>query len=618
MRLTSDLLISTENSYSEITVLLVKVHGEYSLSRKASMWMLAFSLFYIVLLVSTFSFEQSYTGQVNAIQQNNSRVRNLNTGKTYSVIQEAINAPETLDGHEIFVASGTYYEHVNVTKSLSLIGEGQSTTIIDGNGKGKVVYVAADNVEVRNFTIQNGPFGLWLENSSNLKIIGNTLQDGSYGIRLYHSRNSELIGNDISEYTKFGVEIEESGNSTLHDNTIFENKYNFGVNGNSLFDFINDIDDSNTVNGKPIHYLINQHNTTIDAYTFKETGYLGLVNSNNIELKNLNVQDNKQGILFAFTTDSSISSVNAKNNWDGIYVAHSSNISVTGNNANSNFDYGIKFFNSSCSIASRNNVDNNGWAGIGLFKSPNSKVDENEANFNTYNLHIVYTNNSVIARNNALAIKPNGYSIAAYYSHNNVVYHNNFANSRVHIETKNGTPFTPRNSWDNGVEGNYWSLYRGIDADQDGIGDTPHGLRVHNIDNYPLMGKFYGFTVTLGKKDYGVTVISNSTISQFQFSPNDRRISFRATGEKGTIGFSRIAVQNTLLQNFPNGNLSFLINGKQPVMRRKWTNETRTYFYFSYMNRASESAIGLWITLALTSAFLIEFVLIFLVLKKKL
>jgi len=124
--------------------------------------------------------------------------------------------------------------------------------------------------------------------------------------------------------------------------------------------------------------------------------------------------------------------------------------------------------------------------------------------------------------------------------------------------------------------------------------------------------------VTLGEKDYSVTIISNSTISQFQFSPDDRRISFRATGEKGTIGFSRIAVPNSLLQNFPNGNLSFLINGEQPVTGRKWTNETRTFFYFSYMNRVFESAISLWITLALASGFLIEFVLVFLVLKKKL
>jgi len=268
-----------------------------------------------------------------------------------------------------------------------------------------------------------------------------------------------------------------------------ENKYNFGVKGDSLSDFINDIDVSNTVNGKPIHYLINQHNITIDAFTFQEIGYLSLVNSTNIKVKNLNVQNNVQGILFAFTMNSTINNVNAKNNWNGIYVAHSSNISVSGNNANSNFDYGIKFFYSSRSIARGNNVDNNGWAGIGLFGSPNSTVDGNEANFNTYNLHIVYTNNSVIARNNALTVRLGGYSIAVYYSHNNVIYHNTFASSLIHVETRNGTRFTPRNSWDNGLEGNYWSLYRGVDANQDGIGDTPHMVGEGNIDNYPLMAR---------------------------------------------------------------------------------------------------------------------------------
>jgi len=397
---------------------------------------------------------------------------------------------------------------------------------------------------------------------------------------------------------------------------MIDNKYNFGVNGNSISDFINDIDVSNTVNGKPIHYLINQHNITIDSFTFQEIGYLCLVNSTNIKVENLNVQNNVQGLLFAFTTNSTISNVNAKDNWNGIYVAHSSNVSVSENNANNNFDYGIKFFNSSHSIASGNNVDNNGWAGIGLFKSPNSTVKRNEASFNTYNLHIVYTNNSVITRNTALN-KLGGYSIAVYYSHNNVIYHNTFANSLLYVETRNKTRFTPRNSWDNGLEGNYWSLYRGVDADQDGIGDTPYVVGENNVDNNPLMGKFSDFTVTLGGKTYSITIVSNSTISQFQFSPDDIGISFMAAGEKGTTGFSRIAVPNAFLQDLHGGNLSFLINGEQPILKRNWTDKTHTYFYFSYVNSVSELAIIPWL-IVVASVFLIVSVIVFLVLKKKL
>ena len=572
-------------------------------------------LFLSVLLVFTLTPEPLGAARSSVVQLDNLRVHNLNTSKGYTTIQEAINAPETLDGHKISVASGTYDERVTVNETLSLIGEERSTAIIDGNGAGTVVYVAANNVEIRNFIIRNGTFGLWLDNSQNSKIVGNTLENGSYGIRLLHSANAEVADNIVHKYSSFGVQLDSSGHSTLRNNILDENRYNFGVDGTSLSDFVNDIDTTNMVKGKPIRYLVNQHDVTIDS-SFPEFGYLALVNSTNVKVQNLNVQDNIQGILLAFTANSTISNVNAKKNWNGIYIAHSRNISATGNNANTNFDYGIKFFNSSHSLARENNVDNNGWGGIGLFGSPNSTVDNNEASFNTYNLHIVFTNNSVITRNNAQG-KSGGYSIAVYYSHNNSIYHNSFSNSLLYVETRNYTRFTPRNSWDNGLEGNYWNSYKGVDLDQDGIRDSPYSVGENNVDKCPLMGKFSDFTVSLDGKTYSITVVSNSTISEFQFNPEDGKASLMAAGFNGTMGFSRFAVPNALLQHLQGGNLTFLINGEQPLLKRKWADETRNYWYFSYVNNVPESAMSPWFFVAVASTLLIVSALVFVVLKKK-
>ncbi len=517
---------------------------------------------------------------------------NLNTTEYYSTIQEAIDAPETLDGHEISVASGTYYEHITVNKSVSIIGEDRNTTIIDGEGRGKLVFVTASDVEVGNFTLRNGTYGLWLDNSQNSRIHDNTLQDGSSGIRLYYSRNSEVVGNNVTGFTRFGIEIKWSENCTLRDNNMVGNSYNFGVDGSSLAHFIHDIDASNTVNSMPVHYLVDKHSITIDRFSFQEVGYLGLVNSTNIKVENLTVQNNKQGILYAFTENSTISNVEAKNNWNGIHVTHSSDVLVSGNSANNNFDYAIALRSSANCTVAGNNVNNNSWGGISLGASRNCTVVGNDVHNNYYGIHLVESRDTLVSRNSVYP-RNGGYSIVLYRSNNNSIYHNNFVNSYL------DTAVESRNLLDNGSEGNYWSDYEGIDGDHDGIGDTSYEVGENHVDDHPLMGKFSGFTVTSEGKNYGITVISSFNISEFQFSPDEKRISLSTDGND-TIGFVRINAPNALLQDLQVGDLGVTINGAQLVLNRKWTDEISTYFYFS-----SESAINPWLVVMAVSILIV-------------
>ena len=63
---------------------------------------------------------------------------------TYLSIQEAINHAEP--GDAIYVKAGVYFENIIIeTNGLKIVGEDQSTTIIDGQGNGTVVYVKANN-----------------------------------------------------------------------------------------------------------------------------------------------------------------------------------------------------------------------------------------------------------------------------------------------------------------------------------------------------------------------------------------------------------------------------------------------------------------------------------------
>jgi len=146
----------------------------------------------------------------------------------------------------------------------------------------------------------------------------------------------------------------------------------------------------------------------------------------------------------------------------------------------------------------------------------------------------------------------------------NEFYHNNFIHNdqQAYFFTLGGT-----NSWDNGVEGNYWSNYTGVDLNHDGIGDTLHVIDSSNIDNCPLMGTFSSFNVSQRfGEGLSVTTISNSTIYNFNvakiipipinvaasgsYSWNQtgetRVIFFNITGDTG-LGFCRMCIPKALM-----------------------------------------------------------------------
>ncbi len=68
---------------------------------------------------------------------------------------------------------------------------------------------------------------------------------------------------------------------------------------------------------------------------------------------------------------------------------------------------------------------------------------------------------------------------------NNVFYHNNFINNTIQVGTE--FPTIGINYFDNGVEGNYWSDYKGTDNNDDNIGNTPYIIDENRKDNYPFM-----------------------------------------------------------------------------------------------------------------------------------
>jgi hypothetical protein len=78
----------------------------------------------------------------------------------YSSIQLAVN--DSSDGGTVFVYNGTYFEDIDIYKSINVIGQDKNTTFVNSNDeleKG-VFYIKADNVTIKGFTIQDGQAGI--------------------------------------------------------------------------------------------------------------------------------------------------------------------------------------------------------------------------------------------------------------------------------------------------------------------------------------------------------------------------------------------------------------------------------------------------------------------------
>jgi hypothetical protein len=89
-----------------------------------------------------------------------------------------------VSGDSIIVAAATYTENLTIGKSLTIVGSGAATTIIDGSSAGRVIAINASSasIAISGFTIRNGRsfFGGGIFNAGRLTV-SNTTVSGNIG-----------------------------------------------------------------------------------------------------------------------------------------------------------------------------------------------------------------------------------------------------------------------------------------------------------------------------------------------------------------------------------------------------------------------------------------------------
>ncbi len=416
-------------------------------------------------------------------------------------------------------------ERFNVTiQNLKITGFSLGIDLIK---EGNEYRSASNNTIIGNTITSNNEdgfqVGIWIGISSGNKIINNTVTGfNEYGILFHLSDNNYIsgnvvTGNNVGFSLNFGC-----NNNVLRNNQIYDNEENFEIRFNYPSGFIQDIDTSNTVNGKPIYYWIYQHNKTIPS----QAGFVALANCSGIMIQNLEISNNGNGIILYSTRDSQIKNNHFEDNGNAIEIRSCESINVTGNKIINSFYSGIRMAESTNISILENDIVNNAYGitlsgynkqhagyggsnnililnnnftgnnpGIDLSRSQDNVISSNIFTANILGISAIGCCENLIVGNSF--VDNDGYAIRWSGAYNNTFYYNNFINNKAEgLQVSNpwllisGGAYEG-NTWDNDVEGNYWSDYtsrysNATEVDGSGIWDVPFFINEVNIDRFPL------------------------------------------------------------------------------------------------------------------------------------
>jgi parallel beta-helix repeat protein len=378
--------------------------------------------------------------------------------------------------------------------------------------------------------------------AQNNQIINNQITSYYWGITLENANATTISDNIITATNpKYGVSLGNCNFTSFFNNKLYGGSLYIGISNENLI-----VD--NTIDGKSLTILNQDSNRIIDG-----AGQVILQECSNITIKNVNPSaDLRVAIQLSDTNNSKIVNCSGRTTLSNSHYNILSNnflsgigsigydsqpaitlsasnfnlifenqitkcddegISLTGsdfnhiyNNVVADCDVGIWLLGSKNNSLYQNILEGDNFgiklafemlANISPF-SYNNSIFENTINSCDQGIHLFSADENKVFRNSISNCT--AYGIFLCCADGNMVYNNNFLANNLQVYEEHSVwtgmgfkdYFSENNTWDAGstIGGNFWSNYKGIDTDGDGMGDTPYIIDALNQDNYPVIFPF--------------------------------------------------------------------------------------------------------------------------------
>lgn len=197
-----------------------------------------FCVFVCMLMMAILLIPMSISGKTSSLIRNGNILYVGGSGPgNYSKIQDAVNNASSGDTVFVYDDSSPYKENITVLKSINLQGENKYTTIIDGShGSDHSIHISADNVTIKNFTIENTGTGVYIGGvggtASHNSVTDTIILNSGAGIVMYYGNPSEsdflpygyntISDNYIKNTTYYAIAVNQGQNNLITRNTVTE------------------------------------------------------------------------------------------------------------------------------------------------------------------------------------------------------------------------------------------------------------------------------------------------------------------------------------------------------------------------------------------------------------